>query len=36
LEVDAYSPTRADGLYVSMGWTTDYVTESWFRDVGAG
>ncbi len=35
LEVDADSPTGADGLYVSMGWTTDYVTESWFRDVDA-
>jgi GNAT superfamily N-acetyltransferase len=33
LEVDADSPTRADELYVSMGWVTDYVTESWFRDV---
>jgi predicted GNAT superfamily acetyltransferase len=36
LEVDADSPTRADGLYVAMGWVTDYVTESWFRDVEAG
>ncbi len=36
LEVDADSPTKADGLYVSMGWVTDYVTESWFRDVEAG
>ncbi len=35
LEVDADSPTGADGLYVSMGWATDYVTESWFRDVDA-
>jgi hypothetical protein len=34
LEVDADSPTSADALYVSMGWSTDYVTESWFRDVG--
>ena len=33
LEVDADSPTGADGLYVSMGWTTKYVTESWHRDV---
>jgi ribosomal protein S18 acetylase RimI-like enzyme len=33
LEVDADSPTGADGLYVSMGWTTAYVTESWHRDV---
>ena len=36
LEVDADSPTKADGLYVSMGWVTDYITESWFRDVDAG
>jgi ribosomal protein S18 acetylase RimI-like enzyme len=35
LEVDADSPTGADGLYVAMGWVTDYVTESWFRDVDA-
>ncbi|MGH3445521.1 MAG: GNAT family N-acetyltransferase [Nocardioidaceae bacterium] len=33
LEVDADSPTGADGLYVSMGWTTKYVTQSWHRDV---
>ena len=33
LEVDADSPTRADGLYVAMGWGTKYVTESWHRDV---
>jgi len=33
LEVDADSPTGADGLYVSMGWETKYVTESWHRDV---
>jgi GNAT superfamily N-acetyltransferase len=33
LEVDDDSPTRADGIYLSMGWVTDYVTESWFRDV---
>jgi ribosomal protein S18 acetylase RimI-like enzyme len=33
LEVDADSPTGADGLYVSLGWTTSYVTESWHRDV---
>jgi len=32
LEVDADSPTGADGLYVSMGWETKYVTESWHRD----
>jgi ribosomal protein S18 acetylase RimI-like enzyme len=29
LEVDADSPTGADGLYRSMEWTTTYVTESW-------
>ncbi|WP_342747570.1 GNAT family N-acetyltransferase [Knoellia remsis] len=33
LEVDADSPTGADGLYLSMGWTTSYKTESWHRDV---
>lgn len=33
LEVDADSPTGAEGLYVSMGWTTTYVTESWHKDV---
>lgn len=33
LEVDADSPTGADGLYVSMGWQTSYVTWSWHRDV---
>ncbi|NYF98481.1 GNAT family N-acetyltransferase [Janibacter cremeus] len=33
LEVDADSPTGADGLYESMGWTTRYRTESWHRDV---
>ncbi|MEO5709935.1 MAG: N-acetyltransferase [Nocardioidaceae bacterium] len=33
LEVDADSPTGADGLYVSMGWETRYVTESWHRNV---
>jgi len=33
LEVDADSPTGADGLYLSMGWTTQYVTESWHRNV---
>ena len=33
LEVDADSPTGADGLYVAMGWGTKYVTESWHRDV---
>ena len=33
LEVDADSPTGADGLYLSMGWETSYVTQSWHRDV---
>jgi ribosomal protein S18 acetylase RimI-like enzyme len=33
LEVDADSPTGADQLYVSMGWKTKYVTESWHRNV---
>ena len=33
LEVDADSPTGAEGLYVAMGWRTTYVTESWHRDV---
>ena len=33
LEVDADSPTGADGLYVSMGWETVYVTQSWHKDV---
>jgi len=33
LEVDADSPTGADQLYVSMGWRTDYVTESWHKDI---
>ncbi len=32
LEVDADSPTGADGLYRSMGWETDYVIESWFKE----
>ena len=36
LEVDADSSTRADGLYVAMGWGTKYVTESWHRDVPVG
>ncbi|GGL44733.1 GNAT family N-acetyltransferase [Phycicoccus endophyticus] len=34
LEVDADSPTGADGLYASMGWVTDYRTQSWHRDIG--
>ncbi len=33
LEVDADSPTGADGLYVSLGWVTRYVTQSWHRTV---
>ena len=33
LEVDDDSPTGADGLYHSMGWATDYVTESWFKEL---
>jgi len=33
LEVDADSSTGADGLYRSMGWDTEYVTESWHRDL---
>ncbi len=31
LEVDANSSTGADGLYLSLGWRTDYQTESWHR-----
>ncbi|WP_210503492.1 GNAT family N-acetyltransferase [Nocardioides xinjiangensis] len=33
LEVDADSPTGAEGLYTAMGWGTTYVTESWHKDV---
>lgn len=33
LEVDADSPTGADGIYRSMGWETSYVTESWQQDL---
>jgi ribosomal protein S18 acetylase RimI-like enzyme len=33
LEVDADSPTGAERLYESMGWTTSYVTQSWHKDV---
>lgn len=33
LEVDDDSPTGANGLYTSMGWVTDYVTESWFKQL---
>jgi ribosomal protein S18 acetylase RimI-like enzyme len=36
LEVDADSPTGADGLYYSMGWKTDYVLESWFKELDFG
>ncbi len=36
LEVDADSPTGADGLYRAMGWTTTYVLESWFKDLDFG
>jgi ribosomal protein S18 acetylase RimI-like enzyme len=36
LEVDADSPTGADGLYKSLGWAADYATESWHKDIGAG
>jgi GNAT superfamily N-acetyltransferase len=32
LEVDGDSPTGADQLYASMGWTTKYRTESWHAD----
>ena len=35
LEVDADSPTGADGLYRSMGWEVHHVTQSWHRDVAA-
>ena len=34
LEVDADSPTGADGLYGSLGWRTRYVTESWQKTLG--
>lgn len=33
LEVDDDSPTGANGLYASLGWRTDYVTESWFKQL---
>ncbi|WP_153504601.1 GNAT family N-acetyltransferase [Cumulibacter manganitolerans] len=33
LEVDAESPTGADGLYTSMGWRTTYTTYTWHRHV---
>ncbi len=33
LEVDADSPTKADQLYLALGWVTDYATDSWFKDI---
>ncbi|MET0952472.1 MAG: GNAT family N-acetyltransferase [Aeromicrobium sp.] len=33
LEVDADSPTKADQLYLALGWTTEYATDSWFKDI---
>ena len=33
LEVDADSPTGADGLYTSLGWTVSERTESWHSDL---
>ncbi len=36
LEVDSDSSTGAHGLYLSMGWETKYVTQSWHRDVPVG
>lgn len=33
LEVDDDSPTSADQLYRALGWETDYVTDSWFKDL---
>ena len=36
LEVDADSPTGADGLYASLGWETTYRTQSWHRDLAVG
>lgn len=36
LEVDADSPTGADGLYASLGWETTYRTQSWHRDLHLG
>ncbi len=35
LEVDADSPTGADGLYASMGWQTRRRTQTWHRTVPA-
>ena len=36
LEVDADSPTGADGLSASLGWETTYRTQSWHRDLAVG
>lgn len=36
LEVDADSPTRAGELYLSLGFTTDHVTQSWHRELAIG
>ncbi|MGA9716578.1 MAG: GNAT family N-acetyltransferase [Aeromicrobium sp.] len=33
LEVDDDSPTKADQLYLALGWTADYATDSWFKDI---
>ena len=33
LEVDADSSTGANGLYTSLGWVTDYRTQSWNKDL---
>lgn len=33
LEVDADSPTGADGLYRALGWHTAYSTQSWHADL---
>lgn len=33
LEVDDESPTGADGLYTSMGWVTQYRTQTWQLEV---
>ncbi|MGI8457913.1 MAG: GNAT family N-acetyltransferase [Propionibacteriaceae bacterium] len=35
LEVDADSPTGADGLYRALGWEVDHVTQSWHRYIDA-
>lgn len=33
LEVDADSPTGAEGLYTSMGWSTTYESQSWHQQL---